>query len=187
MIRCPSCRAPVRPEALDLRTLTPCPVCRAPVGAVAFPAVLREKPGPPAAERTPDAGAACFFHPEKGAAVSCARCGRFLCALCDIDLRGEHVCPTCIESGRKKGRFQNLENERTRYDRTALLLAVVPLLLFAVATVVTAPAALYLVIRYWRAPGSLVESTRWRYVVAGTLATLQIAGWLTLLVVALNA
>lgn len=180
MLCCPACLAPVRREALDLRELTACPVCRAPVGAVGFPALVRPQGAPAALAAAAEAGAACFFHPEKAAAVTCERCGRFLCALCDIDLRGEHVCSSCISSGQKKGRFQSLDNERKRYDRTALLLALSPIV-FGPLSVLTAPAALYLVIRYWKAPPSLVESTRPRLVVAGVLAGLQVVAWLGLI------
>lgn len=187
MLRCPACRAPIRREALGLETLEPCRVCRAPVGAVVFPAVLRgDRPRSTDLPQEAALGeATCFFHDEKRAVVSCARCGRFICQLCDIDLRGEHVCPACVSSGQKKGRFQNLENERILYDRIALLLATIPILLWPF-TLLTAPLSLYIVIRYWKAPCSLVRGSRWAFVTAAILAALQVAGWITLLVVILN-
>lgn len=187
MLRCPACRAPIRREALGLETLEPCPVCRAPVGATAFPAVLlgdrQRSTALPQAAGTGEA--TCFFHDEKRAVASCERCGRFVCQLCDIDLRGEHVCPACVASGRKKGRFKNLENERTLYDRIALLLATIPILMWPF-TLITAPIALYIVIRYWKEPCSLVRGSRIAFIVAALLAALQVAGWITLLVVLLN-
>ncbi len=44
--------------------------------------------------------ATCFFHPDKAFQACCQRCGRFVCALCDLQLGAEHVCPTCFERGR---------------------------------------------------------------------------------------
>ena len=36
--------------------------------------------------------AACFYHAEKRATVACSACGRFLCALCDLDFSDHHFC-----------------------------------------------------------------------------------------------
>ena len=66
----------------------------------------------------------CFYHPQKKAVVPCQGCGRFLCALCDCGLHGEHFCPACLEVGRQKGRITRLESQRTLYDAIALAVAV---------------------------------------------------------------
>jgi hypothetical protein len=65
------------------------------------------------------------------------------------------------------------------YDNIALLLAVTPLVtvVFWFFTLITAPATLFVVIRYWRAPSSLVPRTKTRFVIAGVVAVLQLAGW----------
>jgi hypothetical protein len=78
--------------------------------------------------------------------------------------------------GKSKGKIKNLENRRTLYDSVALSLAVLPLLIFYF-TIITAPMALYVAIRYWNAPRSIVHRTRIRYVFAILFATLQIVGW----------
>jgi hypothetical protein len=118
----------------------------------------------------------CFYHPNKKAIRPCEACGRFLCALCDCELHDRHYCPACLEIGRKKGKIKSLENQRTLYDSIALSLAVFPLLIFYF-TIITAPMALYISIRYWNAPRSIIHRTRIRYVLAIALATLQIVGW----------
>lgn len=123
-----------------------------------------------------DGEAGCFYHTEKKAVISCERCGRFLCGLCDILLGEEHICSNCIESGRKKGKIQTLENKRTLYDRMALTAALLPII-SVFGTLVFAPYALYLSIRHRNTPGSLVRHTKWRFYVAGTVASLQILGW----------
>jgi hypothetical protein len=120
--------------------------------------------------------ASCFYHPQKKAVRPCEGCGRFLCALCDCELHGEHFCPACLESGKRKGKIKKLENERTLYDNIALGLALYPLLFFYL-TIITAPMSLFVAIRYWNAPRSIVHPTRIRLVLAIILASLQVAGW----------
>lgn len=102
-----------------------------------------------------------------------------MCALCDCELNGDHFCPVCLEMGKTKGKIKSLENRRTLYDTIALALAVLPIatVVFWFFTIVTAPMALFIAIRYWNSPRSLVHRTKFRYVLAITIATLQIAGW----------
>jgi len=157
--------------------LAPCPACGVPVQVEIFPALFR----PTARGRGGEAlmaerESSCFYHPQKKAVVPCQGCGRFLCALCDCELHGEHFCPACLEVGRQKGRITRLENKRMLYDGVALSLAILPLLIFYF-TIITAPMALYIAIRYWNAPRSIVHRTRIRLVLAILLATLQIVGW----------
>ena len=63
-----------------------------------------------------------------------------------------------------------------RYDSLALSLAVIPLVIFYL-TFVTAPAALYIAVRYWNAPRSIVHRSKIRLVLAIIIASLQIVGW----------
>jgi hypothetical protein len=63
------------------------------------------------------------------------------------------------------------------YDATALKLAFYPLLIFWF-TLVTAPIALYLAIRHWSSPTSIVGRTKTRFVLAITLSGLQILAWI---------
>ena len=118
----------------------------------------------------------CFYHPQKKAVVPCQGCGRFLCALCDCELQGEHFCPACLEVGRQKGRIKRLENQRTLYDAIALSVAILPMLIIYF-TIITAPIALFIALRYWNAPRSIVRRTKIRLILAISIATLQILGW----------
>jgi hypothetical protein len=121
----------------------------------------------------------CFYHPAKKAVLPCSGCGRFLCALCDCDLNGEHFCPACLETGRTKRKIKNIERERTRYDNIALALVFFPMVIFYV-TFITAPIAIVLAVRHWNSPPSLVHLTKARYGAAITIAALQIIGWIVL-------
>jgi hypothetical protein len=82
-----------------------------------------------------------------------------------------------LETGKIKG----LENQRTLYDGVALSLAIYPLLIFYF-TLVTAPVALFVAIRYWNAPRSIVHRSKIRCVAAIILASMQIAGWAVLFI-----
>ena len=157
--------------------LTPCPTCAVPLQVEIFPALFRRTAsGRDGEALMVDGESSCFYHPQKKAVLPCQGCGRFLCALCDCELRGQHFCPACLEVGRKKGKIKSLENQRTLYDSIALSLAILPLIIFYF-TVITAPMALYIAIRYWNAPRSIVHRTKIRYVLAIFFAALQILGW----------
>ena len=176
-VECPNCRAPLGEELINQPALEPCPRCGVQVQAEAFPALFRDlAPGRDAETLLFDTEASCFYHPQKKAVLPCEACGRFLCALCDCELQGQHFCPVCLETGKKKRRIQRLENERTLYDSIALSLAVYPLLIFYF-TIFTAPLALFIALRYWNAPRSIIHRTRLRLVAAIVMASLEIAGW----------
>ncbi|PWU08375.1 MAG: hypothetical protein C5B50_29735 [Verrucomicrobia bacterium] len=176
-LSCSQCKTPFPEELFGQAEPTPCPTCGTYWQIEVFPAFFRRiTPGKDGELLLTDGEASCFYHPNKKAAIPCQNCGRFLCALCDCDLHGKHICPACLEAGKTKGKIQNLENRRTLYDSIALSLAVLPLLIFYF-TAITAPIALYVAIRYWNRPLSLIRRTKWRYVLAIVIAGLQIIGW----------
>jgi hypothetical protein len=181
-IACIRCAAPLPPESWNRPGLVSCLSCGSRVAAVVFPAFLRgpgpsSAPGPAAVEGE----ASCFFHAGNRAVTPCGSCGRFLCAVCDVEFGGRHLCPMCLETGKKKGKWKNLEEGRTLYGQIALALALYPML-FIYATIVTAPIALYVGIRYWKAPLSIVGGTKLPHAAAILIALLQITGWIVLLV-----
>lgn len=142
-----------------------------------FPAVNKDLSGGASGELLlMDNESSCFYHQNKQAAATCSYCGRFLCSLCDVDFNDQHMCISCLESGKKKGRISKLENRRVRYDNAALGLAVLPLFVWPV-TLLTAPTAVFLILRYWNKPAGIIRKSRIRMVIAFILAGLQIAGW----------
>ncbi len=177
-IVCVECRQPLPAEWFGAAEMRQCPACATAQEVHAFPALVRQLATGASAEAVmTDGEAGCFYHPGKRAAVPCGVCGRFLCALCDVELSGAHYCPVCLETGRKKTRQPTLENQRTRYDRLALVLATVPMLLFW-PSLLAAPAAVYVACRYWKSPPGLV--VRWRrlsFVLALVLGVAQMIGW----------
>ncbi len=184
-VRCPNCGIPLPGKGFNSTVPTLCGTCRAEVQVEVFPALFRA-PSPSRSGEALETGteASCFSHPHKKAAVICAACGRFLCELCEVKLAGRSLCPTCVDSGRQKEEIAELVTERTLHDGIALSVAIVPMLFFF-ATVATAPIAIYLAIRHWGTPGSILPRTRVRFVAAIIIALLQIAGWVAALVVSL--
>ena len=185
LIQCPKCRAWLVEGVFNQPEFAPCPACGTPLQVEVFPALFRETGTGRSGEAIMVEGeSSCFFHPQKKAVVPCAGCGRFLCALCDCEFRGEHYCPACLEAGKDKGKIVALDRQRTRYDNIALSIAVLPMLLVPLIyfTIVTAPMALFIVIRYWKAPRSLVQPGSFRFILAIIVALLQIGGWTALVI-----
>ncbi len=178
---CTQCHKPVSAGYYNSLSLIPCPSCRAPIKIDVFPAFFRALQPGKAGEALVDDQASCFYHPQKKAAVPCDHCGRFLCALCDLELNGKHLCPVCLETGRKKGRIVNLDRHRLLYDGIALRLALLPMITVWF-TIVTAPIALYLAIRHWNSPMSIVRRSKIRLLLAMAISGLQVLAWAVLIV-----
>jgi len=182
---CTSCSTPLPSEYFNMPDFLACPSCNASLLVRAFPALSRPTARGHAGERITEAGqAACFYHPNKTAHVPCEACGRFICALCDVELHGQHLCPSCIESGRRKGALTTLENRRVLWDNIALCTAVLPVItaLFWFTTIITAPASILLAILGWRRPRSLVP--RWsklRFIFAIFFSLAVLGGWAVLI------
>jgi hypothetical protein len=182
LIQCPKCRTWLLDGVFNRPGLTPCRSCGAELQVEVFPALFRKMaPGQSAQAVLVEGESSCFFHPQKKAVRPCDGCGRFLCALCDCELNGQHFCPACLETGRAKGKIKSLDNQRTRYDSIALAVALLPMLIFYF-TIITAPLTLFIAIRYWNAPRSIVRRTRFRFILAILIALLQIAGWSALFI-----
>lgn len=177
---CTKCRLPLAVEQLNAPDFSVCPSCGAESRVEIFPALfLPPKRGEAGDAIMLDGESSCFYHPQKRATVPCDACGRFLCALCNVDLGGEHLCPSCLESGRKKGKITALENHRMVYDTAALSTAVLPIVaIFSIPfTFITAPLAIFFAIRAFKSPGSILPRTRVRAWLALVLAGLTLVGW----------
>ena len=175
-LQCTKCRTALPLAAYNGSQPVVCSACGRISEALVFPAFVEQTSGVVAERVADDSEASCFYHPAKQAVLACESCGRFVCALCEVELNGQHLCPQCLDSGKRKGKLASLETKRTLYDNLALALAVYPLLFFYF-TFITAPATLYLLFRYRKAPRSLVRPGGGQWWLALILALLQIAGW----------
>jgi hypothetical protein len=185
LIQCPACRAWLVAGPFNQPDFAPCPACAVPLQMEIFPALFRKISAGQSGEVVMVEGeASCFYHPNKKAVVPCDGCGRFLCAVCDCLLESKHYCPACLETGRTKRKIKSMESQRTLYDSIALALAVYPLVLVLTYyfTLVTAPAALFVAIRHWNAPQSIVRRTKIRFIAAIFISLATIAGWIVLFI-----
>ena len=177
LVFCPSCNAPL-PERFFRKPQTEgsCSTCRTTVAITLFPALFRPAIKiDPQSLLTAEGEASCFEHASKRAVAVCHKCGRFLCALCEVEVAGKIWCPNClVPANTGGGPIQELEKSRTLYDSVALALATLPLLIFFYPIFVTAPVAVYLSIRYWKKPSSLIPRGKWRFVLALLLGLLVI-------------
>jgi len=184
---CLSCEAPLPLAAVSAVALEPCLACGVAQRWELFPAFSAppEESAPAEAIAAPGEEAACAYHPGKKAVAACGRCGLFVCALCELPLGNERICPVCLESGVKKGKL-DLTSHRFLYDRLALMLVTYPLLIFYF-TLLTAPIAVFVALRFWKAPRSIVRPGKTRMVVALSVAILELAGWAILILVMVAA
>jgi len=179
-IACPSCKAPFDPKYFNSGYFISCPACASALRVDVFPALIR----PPNIRRgenlIEEGQSSCFYHPAKNAEAMCDGCGRFLCGLCDIDMSGKHFCPSCIESGRKKGKMPALKNEYTRYDKMALAFAAVSILFWPISFA-TAPASLILSLYHWKTPCSLVQKSKSSFILSIILSLMIITAWIVVI------
>ena len=178
-IACPKCSQALNENVLNSSSLTQCNACGVQLRAEVFPAMDRQRETGSINESvTTGTEAGCFYHPDKKALAHCAMCGRFLCALCDLEINDQHLCAACLAVGQKKNTIVNLENHRILYDKIALFLSIVPFtFILWFFSVVTIPATIFVAIRYWNTPCSIMSGSKLRFVLAIIFAGLQIVGW----------
>lgn len=182
-IACPKCSDALNENVLNTPSLTACNACGVRLRADVFPAVDR----PPETEIFNEAvitgtEAGCFYHPDKKAITHCVTCGRFLCALCDLPINDDHLCAACFEIGQKDKSITHLENHRVLYDKIALFLSIIPFsFILWFFSIFTAPAAIFVVIRYWNTPCSIMSGNKVRYLLAFLFAGVQIIAWAVLI------
>ena len=173
LVLCTKCSTALPARLIKLQDQASCPSCNSDLMIRSFPALLKERDDHQSGVRSEEGEATCFQHLSKRAEAECSQCGRFLCGLCSIEFGGKTWCPACIAGATEKRNDVRLENKRVLYDSIALSLATLPILLYPVMAL-TAPAAIYVSLRYWRRPGSMVRRSKWRFVVAILLALVEL-------------
>ncbi len=178
-VRCPQCGFALAAESWQGAETVQCVKCQSALFGRVYPAIGKPVEAAATGERALDGDSVCFFHPGKKAALSCERCGRFVCELCDMPLGARHLCPACIESGLGTEKLPELVTRRTCWSRIALGLAILPILLGFLFPLwlITGPTAIILALYGWNKPGSLVHGRRRvTAVISIVLGLLQIVG-----------
>jgi len=152
-----------------------CPECDTPYWIHVFPGMLDAERAPAAIEKsTIEGDASCFFHASNKAVIPCSSCGRFLCSLCDIPFGEAHICPKCIERSQDSEK-NSMKNQVYQYDNMALLTAILPALFFLWPALIGAPISLFITIKYFKTPCSILPRSKIRFYLAGLLALGEIA------------
>ena len=191
-VACPGCSFALPLDALSRENETACPQCRAVLSGGLFPAFWQPATAVTSiADHAAEGDAVCFFHPENRAALSCDRCGRFLCPVCDMPLGTRHLCPTCLSSGLTGDKLQELVVGRFQWADTALLLGALPLLLCIFiwpVLIITGTTAIFCALFGWKKPGSLPRGRRhWAAVLGLILGLIQLAGWFAVIFLLSNS
>lgn len=175
LVHCTRCAASLPVWVIKAGDAAMCPNCNASLVVRAFPALLATRTTLNPEDLRIEAGeASCFYHAGKRAASSCARCGRFVCALCAVDFEGNTWCPGCIADAQSGKKVARLENRRVLWDSIALGVATWPFLVGFWPAIPGSFASIFIAIRYWKRPGSLVPRTKWRFIVAILVALAEI-------------
>ncbi len=176
---CVKCGHLIPWHEISLTGNTTCRQCGKEQEITLFSAVYRKliQTLPQAREALPDE-ATCFYYPEKQAQYVCALSGRFICEDAATDWDGKKVSLEALLRQRDAEQSKSLKTGAILYDDISLALAVLPVLFWPL-TLFTPFAVYYFVFRYARrGPTSIVRKSRWRYLVAFIVATLQLAFWI---------
>lgn len=201
LVKCTSCGGGI-PELLFRQGGTvPCPICKCIVHALMLPALYKSPlHAPPSLpnDRPAPGEATCFYNPGRRATKGCDHCGVFISDAWAAQWGSQTVCLKCLEELRSKNSDTRFESKRTLWDNVALSFSIGPWILavallmtlalypFAIMvimlTFLTAPAAIFVALRYWNAPRSMVPRGRGRLVWAAMLGVLQLMGWVLMMV-----
>ena len=183
---CPKCGNKVPLELLRWETEHKCNACRTSFIGESFPALMRQQERGQRAESVADPSeASCFFHQGNRAANSCSACGRFVCALCSLDLPTGVVCPSCFNDGGLAAKAAPvLEKSRRIWSSIAMWVLVASGIFFWPSTLITAPVAGGMALYGLCRPGSLTGHGRWKNYVAFLLAMAVTAVWVWAIITA---
>ncbi|MEY4485323.1 MAG: hypothetical protein RL693_2775 [Verrucomicrobiota bacterium] len=201
LVKCTSCGGGI-PESLFRQSdRVSCPGCKKTIRARLLPALYKSAEArPPALPQTPPAPgeATCFYNPARRATTCCEHCGVYISDAWAARWGKQTVCLKCLEELQAKNGDTRFESKRILWDNIALAFSLGPwfaagvllmtLVLYPFAimiiflTVLTAPAAIFVALRYWNSPRSLVPRGRGRLVWATLLGVLQLAAWALLVV-----
>lgn len=201
LVKCTSCGGGIPEPLFRQSDGVPCPICKRLVHALMLPALYKSfLPTPPSLPDNPPAPgeATCFYNPGRRATKCCDHCGVFISDAWAAQWGSQTVCLKCLEELRSKNSDTRFEAKRILWDNIALSFSIGPWILsvalimtlifywasflIIMLTFLTAPAAIFIALRYWNAPRSLVPRGRGRLVWATSLGVLQIMGWVLLMV-----
>lgn len=120
--QCPRCRAPLPDEQLH-DGANVCLQCLGDFEARVFRPPQRNAHVFQLAQSGPEGATSCANHARNAAVAACERCGLLICSLCQLDVAGSKVCPSCFERMSQEG--GESDTTKTRFRDYGSLAAVV--------------------------------------------------------------
>ena len=109
--QCPRCRAAL-PEERLLDGANVCLTCLGDFEARVFHPPQRSARVLQLAHSGPEGGVSCANHARNAAVAACDRCGLLICSLCQLDVEGGKLCPSCFE---RLSQEEASDTTRTRF------------------------------------------------------------------------
>lgn len=94
--QCPRCRASLAEERV-YDGANVCARCLGDFEARLFTPPRRSVRVLQLAQSGPEGGVSCANHARNAAVAACDRCGLLICSLCQLDVEGDKLCPSCFE------------------------------------------------------------------------------------------
>ncbi len=186
LLFCLNCETPLPESQWNTQKFEVCDNCHSEIQIDVFPSIFKPAEKGELGQESSNDEAECFYHPQKEATVICSVCGRFLCTLCDLDIDGAHICPSCLEKGEEKGSFESLENHFVRHDSLALALSFLSMLTIYF-TLLLAPISIFWALKTWNRPKSIFPRTKVRAILTILFSILQIIGWIFFIILIIVA
>jgi uncharacterized paraquat-inducible protein A len=127
-----------------------CPHCGGEFEARVFRPASRRLHVVQLAQSGPEAAGACANHPRNAAVTTCARCGIFICSLCELDVDDAKYCPACFERLAQEGAIPSARVRFRDYGSLAIVAAFVGLVLSFVLGLPLGVLTLYYVYKGFR-------------------------------------
>jgi hypothetical protein len=105
--QCPRCGVTLSGDSFATGTMV-CSKCGLRFESAAFDPPQRKRQLVDAvADAGPIGANACANHARNAAVTSCQRCGLVICSLCNMDIGGGPLCPSCFDRVREEGTLQS--------------------------------------------------------------------------------
>jgi len=178
ILRCTGCRRAFQRSELDERGEVICPVCSAALRFTVFPRLEGAFVAGGGGVLPAEGEATCTFHPELRAETVCEECGCFLSRKAAVDWAGHSYCLPCLHHLRENAGGVDFQARTVLPENRALALT----WLLLPVSFVTAPIALFVLVRRRGNSVRLMKRGPWRWWIAFFSALLVTLGWLALFV-----
>lgn len=167
---CPVCGVTID-LALLLDGTNECPSCHGEFEAVRFDPPRKSSGVRELGAAGPSGATPCGNHAGNAAIATCARCGTFICGLCEIKTEDASLCPSCFERMSADGSLASLRTRWRDYGRLSGTVATLGCL-FYIFSIILGPLAIHYAIKGLREKKAMGD----REGLVGIWATLVFAG-----------